>query len=379
MKAIQLGVHWFSEYAGGGLDRFYWQLVAHLPAVGVEPRGLVAGSAQVEIDSDGRVRAFAPRTARLPERLRSARKAATQLIDEFQPNLVASHFALYTLPVLDRLGGRPLVVHFHGPWADESRMEGQAWPVRWCKGLIERAVYRRGCRFVVLSRAFARVLRERYGVAEDIIRVVPGGVEAWRFAPTGPRAAARARLGWPQDRPLVLAVRRLIRRMGLEDLIDATAALTKQYPDLLIVIAGRGPLEPELRKRVQERGVARHVHFAGFVPDKDLPSAYRAADISVVPSVALEGFGLVAIESLASGTPALVTPIGGLPEVVQALCPDLVLPDSGARALVDGIAAAINRTLRLPNDATCAAFARDHFDWPMIALRIRSVYAEALA
>jgi glycogen synthase len=379
MKVIELGANWFPEVQGGGLDRFYWELLSHLPDVGIDARGLVAGSAEVEGATGGLVRGFAPWASPLPRRLWSARGAVAQMIADFRPDLVASHFALYTLPALERIAGRPLVVHFHGPWADESGAEGQGGLAQWGKALIERAVYRRGHTVIVLSRAFGGVLRDRYGVAEECIRVVPGGVEAARFELGCCRAEARGRLDWPRDQPIVLSVRRLMRRMGLEDLIEAAADLRRRVPDALVVIAGRGPLEPELRRRAAERDLDGYVRFVGFVTEENLPLAYRAADVSVVPTVALEGFGLITIESLAAGTPVLVTPVGGLPEVVRGLSPELILPEVGPRALAEGIANALTGALVMPGEAACRTYVREHFDWPVIARRIRAVYDEALA
>ncbi len=88
-------------------------------------------------------------------------------------------------------------------------------------------------------------------------------------------------------------------------------------------------------------GLGEQIRFAGFISDDDLPSAYAAADFSIVPSDALEGFGLITLESLACGTPVLVTPIGGLPEAVSGLRPDLVLPGCSR----DDIAAGLDRGL----------------------------------
>jgi glycosyltransferase involved in cell wall biosynthesis len=269
------------------------------------------------------------------------------------------------------------VVHFHGPWADES--EGQTRYARWAKALIERAVYRRGCRLIVLSRAFGRLLHERYGVAEEDIRVVPGAVDAERFKPGCSRAEARERLGWPRDRAIVLSVRRLVRRMGLEDLAEAMAQLRQQVPDALLIVVGRGPLEAELRRRIAERDLGNHIRLVGFMVEDDLPMAYRAADLSVVPTIAMEGFGLITIESLAAGTPVLVTPVDGLPEVVSGLSPHLVLPRPGPMALAESLSAALTGRLSLPDEASCQAYARDRFDWPVIAARVRDVYREALA
>src|ERR671913_323149 len=97
---LQLGMGWFPEQAGG-LTRFYSDLLRHLPPTGVEVRGLVAGSPEVMRESVGRVRAFAPISAPLLSRCWAARPAVAHEIAKGQVALVASHFALYTRPVLD--------------------------------------------------------------------------------------------------------------------------------------------------------------------------------------------------------------------------------------------------------------------------------------
>ena len=114
------------------------------------------------------------------------------------------------------------------------------------------------------------------------------------------------------------------------------------------------------------------------MPDDKLPSAYRAADLSVVPTVSLEGFGLIVIESLAAGTPCLVTPVGGLPEAVSGLSRALVLGATGAKAIADGLGDALTGVTTLPSARECLDFARRNFDWPVIAERVRLVYEEAM-
>ena len=151
-----------------------------------------------------------------------------------------------------------------------------------------------------------------YGVRADRVRVVPGGVDAARYDRPRPTSEAKALLGWPQDRPVVVAVRRLAQRMGLDNLIRAMPEVTRRVPEALLMIAGRGPQRSELDAQVAALGLADNVRFLGFIADDDLPLVYRAADIAVMPSRELEGFGLTAVEALAAGTPVLVTPVGGL-------------------------------------------------------------------
>jgi len=166
--------------------------------------------------------------------------------------------------------------------------------------------------------------------------------------------------------------------MGLEDLIAAADVVRRYHGDMLLLLAGSGPLKEELAARIQALGLERHVRLLGRLPDDRLPLAYRAADLTVVPTIALEGFGLIAVESLAAGVPVLVTPVGGLPEVVADLSPSLVLEATGAGALADGLRRALRGDLDLPGAEACRAYARAHFDCRTAAARTAEVYREAV-
>jgi len=271
------------------------------------------------------------------------------------------------------------VIHFHGPWAEEGVAEGDAGLRRAVKWGVERIVYRRAARAIVLSEAFARVLIETYKVPRQRISVIPGGIDSGRFAITETRAEARVRLGWPAEKKIVVAVRRLAPRMGLENLLTAVATLRRELPDILLMIAGRGALHARLAAQIESLGLAGHVRLLGFVGEDELPYIYRAADLSVVPSVALEGFGLVAAESLAAGTPCLVSPVGGLPEVVAGLSASLVLGSASPAEIARGVGDALLGRLELPDETQCRAYAESNFAWRLIAARVAEVYRAALA
>ena len=368
---------WFAEQAGG-LNRVFDNLMRALPQEGVSVQGLVAGTPEVAAQTDGRVVAFTDIAAPLPTRWRAARRAALQLMDAQPPDLIASHFTFYTAPLGRHLRDRPLVMHFHGPWAAESAMAGEGWLATQLKRRIEQRVYRSAGLFIVLSEAFRDVLHRTYGIPHERIRIVPGGADVDRFDVDETRVEARLHLGWPTDRPLIFAVRRLQRRMGIEALLAAMKRVRAQVPDVLLMIAGSGPLAPELEARIDELGLHQHVRLLGYLPEGDLPRAYRAADFSVVPTVALEGFGLITVESLAAGTPVLVTPVGGLPEVVRGLSERLVLAGSDTDALAEGLEGALSGALPLPDASACRAYAVEHFSWGTVARRVRAVYEEAL-
>lgn len=377
IRTLQIGNDWFGERQGG-LNRFYSELLKHLPETEVSVRGMVVGSSSVERDTSGVVTGFSSPKEPLIRRLFAARKTGSRLLGEQNSNLIAVHFALYAIPLLDHLRKIPTVVHFHGPWSAESGVEGQSSLSSHVQKSIEQLVYSRGQKLIVLSRAFQKILIERYGIPDDRVRLVPGGIDSERFNTRLTRQEARIRLGWPTDRPVVLAVRRQMKRMGLENLVDAAREVTQKVPDVLILLAGSGPLSPELQRRITAYGLEDHVKLIGRVDDADLPTAYRAADMSVVPSQALEGFGMITLESLASGTPVLVTPVGGLPEVITPFAPECVFSGVETNVIADLLIDFLLGRRTLPTSEQCRSYATDNFSWPVIANMTRDVYAEAL-
>ena len=374
LRTLQIGMGWFTERPGG-LNRVYAHLVSELAAMGVETYGLVAGTPDVERASGGLARAFARVDDPLVTRLLGVRRAALPWLGTHDSNaVIVSHFAQHALPLLDAIRRNPFVVHFQGPWGRESRLEGDSLLSMLAKEVVERTVYRRADAAIVLSEAFADILAGRFGVKRDRIHVIPGGVEYSRFATARSRDDCRAALSWPTDRPIVLCVRRLVRRVGVDVLIDAVVEIRRRVPDVLVLIAGRGAMRDELDAKIAALGLGDAVRLLGFVPDELLPVAYRAADLSVVPSTALEGFGLITVESLAAGTPCIVTPVGGLAGIVTPFAPALVAQSTSAAHIAAALSGALLGELALPTSEECAMYARTNFDWPVIARRVRAVY-----
>src|SRR5882757_3926721 len=373
VRSMQIGISWATHGAGGS-GRVFADLIRHLPENGVEVTGVVSAPSDVNLLTDGQIDSFAPEGAGMFERLRGARRHLKTLIKYKPPDLIASHFALYTAPILDNLKGRKLVVHFHGPWAAESLQEDSNPLVSAVKKRIESAVYSRATRIIVLSQAFADVLRREYGIPTDRIRIVPGAADIPRFAIDCTRLQARERLSWPRDKRILVTVRRLVSRMGLDRLIEAMANVVANDPDTILYIAGKGRLRTELEERVSALKLTQHVRFLGFVHDDELPLVYRAADLNIVPTLALEGFGLVAVEALAAGTPSMVTPVGGLPEVISGLSRDLIFASASVEDIAQGLLAVISGSIALPNASACRSFAAEHYSVPRMVAQVADVY-----
>lgn len=236
---------------------------------------------------------------------------------------------------------------------------------------------------ICVSRHWAEAVARDFGVRAEVI---PNGVDAARFAEAPAPEEARARLGW-DDRPVVLAVGGIEPRKGSRALLAAAARLRAETPGVLLAIAGGETLfdyadyraaweEDATRLGVRvHRGprppAAADVAVLGTVADDDMPLLYRAADALAFPSER-EGFGLVVLEALAAGLPAVVS---DLPVLREHLVPgrdclmvpvgdDAALAGALRRALGDPalrarLAAAGRRTAEgLTWDAAAAAHER---------------------
>lgn len=232
-------------------------------------------------------------------------------------------------------------------------------------------------RVAVFSDSVARQVEQYYPAAADRVVKIPGGVDLRFFNPSLPKAEARALLGLPPDVPLLLTVRRLEPRMGINNLIDAMPAIRAAFPNCLLLIGGRGVLEAEIRRQIQEEGLADAVQLCGFIEEKQLPAYYRAADAFVLPTRALEGFGMVTLEAFACGTPAVVTPAGASREVAAPVDQELVAAGTGPREIADAVIAVLRRPDRDGLAWRCRAYA-EQFSWEIIAGKYEELYAEII-
>ena len=190
------------------------------------------------------------------------------------------------------------------------------------------------------------------GLPRERITLHRTGLDATRFRPLD-RAACRARLGLPQDRPVLVTVGALIPRKGQRFAIEALAAL----PEAVLVLAGAGPDEAMLRRLAAQLGLGERVRFAGAVPHHDLPVLLSAADLFVLPTSS-EGLANAWIEALACGTPVITTPIPGAVELLHdAACGRMVARDAAS------ISAAVRELLAAPPARSAVSATVAGFSW----------------
>jgi glycosyltransferase involved in cell wall biosynthesis len=271
----------------------------------------------------------------------------------------------------------PLVVSLHG--SDVFVAERTAVARAAAARVFHRAGFVTACSQDLATRAVA------LGAAPDRLEVVPYGVDAARFKPApDARAAIRARLGLPAAAVLVFAAGRLVRKKGFEYLIEALPLVQTASPAHL-AIAGGGDLAEELRARARTAGVEDRVHFLGDLAQDQVGTWFAGADAAVVPSVRddsgnVDGLPNTVLEALASGTPLVSTPAGGIASVIEDGRTGVIVPERDAPAL----ATALAHLLRDPERRAAMgragrALAEGRFGWVAAAARFEAAYDRALA
>ncbi len=288
--------------------------------------------------------------------------------NDLQYDLIYSHYWLsaWAGRQLQRWWEVPHMVMFHtlgavknaigvGDREPELRIETERSAVRSCD------------RIIAATEREKKDLVHFYGARPEAITVIPCGVNTELFRPLD-RRAARERLALNGDKHL-LFVGRIEPLKGVDRLLGAVGYLGDRHPLQLLVIGGgwnsRRELE-RLKALARELDIEERVTFLGLVKQAELPFYYSAADVCVVPSH-YESFGLVALESLACGTPVVATDVGCAPGVIRQGQTGYVVPANDPHLLAGGI----DRALSLRADGNGLAAVRRAslapYEWPAIA------------
>lgn len=236
--------------------------------------------------------------------------AALCKIYDFSPDLVHAHefISPSSTALLARfVFGVPFIVtpHLGGPIGDIHKLEG-SFLGRWRLNQLRK----QASAFQVISDEIGREL-DAMGVPSARQVAIRNGVDTNRFRPPGPGAKRerRRKLGLGMEDEVLLFAGRLVPMKRLDLVLEAWSLIRKSHPKAVLVIVGEGPLEVLIQQSGQEG-----IRFLGS--QDDMVPFLQAADVLMMPSDS-EGLPMMLLESMACGVPAAVTPVGGIPQVVQ--------------------------------------------------------------
>ena len=365
MRVLGIGKFYPPEYHGG-LESAVAALNVELVRRGCAVTCVVAavrGAGSVgEVDGVRVVRAGTPGTLfsqplafGLPA---AVRREAGDVVHLHHPNPLGDLAAL-----ADRR--RPLIVTQHSDVVRQRAL----WPLY---GPLVRRAFARARFVVVASENYRHASRELAGF-DAKVRVIPYGIVLARFdlAPALADRALALRAAWG-NKPVVLAVGRLVGYKGFDVLLRAVAGL-----QVTTVIVGAGPEEARLRA-VAPPGVV----FAGRVADAELPAYYHACDAFCLPSLTIaEAFGVVLLEAMACGKPLVTTSLRtGVTAVNRDGVTGLVVPPGDVGALREALGAlAGDAARRKAMGAAGRRAVEREYTAALMADRYLTLYREALA
>lgn len=198
----------------------------------------------------------------------------------------------------------PLVTHIHATELDRTHYSPNEWIYA-----REREGFMASDRIIAVSNYTKNILTKEYGISSDKISVVHNGCSEEM------KHTERITSHHGKHHPLVLFLGRIVLQKGPMQFLDMAGKVHHLRPDVQFIMAGDGPMLPELMHEACARGLGDSVAFAGRVTQREANALYRNASCFVMPSLS-EPFGLVALEAIAHGTPVILSKQSGAREVI---------------------------------------------------------------
>jgi glycosyltransferase involved in cell wall biosynthesis len=267
----------------------------------------------------------------------------------------------------------PFVTTYHGRYNENAPFKRRY-----------NAVMASGDRVIAVSQFIGELVRERHGVAEDRLRIIPGGVDMVKFDPAavlGDRAVRLAQ-SWRMDMgdSVIMLPGRLTSWKGQKLLISALAA--SRHKDSVAVLVGgnqgREAYSQSLIAHAQALGVADRVRLVGHT--EDMPAALILADIVVNTSTDPEAFGRTIVEAQAMGRLVIAANHGGARETIVHGRTGFLVPPGDAAVLAGVIDMALDMTpeMRIAWGENARAMVGAQFSVAAMQYAVLNVYGELL-
>lgn len=236
-----------------------------------------------------------------------------------------------TLPLFDgfaasRLVGVRTLVH-----TDHAR----DFPDKRRYMVAERVISHFLYRIAAVSEHTRDNLMRYEGISPRKIVTIPNGILESRYTAPVDVARKRRELDLPADAPVIGLGARLTPQKGVEYLLHAMVRLRERIPRAMLLVAGTGEQEPQLRDMAAELGLGDAVRFLGA--RLDIPELLQVFDVYAMPSV-WEGLPMALLEAMAAGCPIVATEVGGIPTALTDDVSGALVPPRDPEALAERLA-----------------------------------------
>ena len=230
---------------------------------------------------------------------------------------------------------------------------------------------------IVNSNYMKCELQRLFGLPFEKINVVPNGININNF--NGIERDYEFRRQYAMDNEkIILYVGRLVYEKGVQNLISAMPKILNGYNDSKLVIVGKGGMYDELKNQANAMGIANKVYFTGYLNSKQVQKMYKCADVAVFPST-YEPFGIVALEAMLAGVPAVVSDVGGLDEIINHGIDGMKSYAGNSNSIADSVLTLLYDHKLCANISKSAkSKVKEQFNWNKIAQDTHFIYEKAI-
>ncbi len=269
--------------------------------------------------------------------------------------------------------GKPFVLTQHNTYIEYNNIFDQVERVN--DLTVGKQTLRQADKVIAISNATKNYVLS-LGAKPGKVKVIHNGVDLQRFKPlSNVKAQMRQKLGIAQDAKVVLTVRRLVYKNGIDTLIESANLAIRKNHKIVFLVVGKGPDMGSVQQQIKQLGIENNFKLTGFVPDQDLHLYYNTADMFVLPSKSGEGLPLVAQEAMACGLPVVATNVGGISEIMVKKFGKLV-PANNSDALAEGILEFAEADFA--QNGELRAVVEEKYGWDSNVERLVEIYEELI-
>lgn len=239
------------------------------------------------------------------------------LLIKWRPDIVEIHNIPVALPLF--LFWPRVTYFFHGPARLEAEIEGASKLRTQITYRLEKFCIWRAKKILTASYCFKNIaMAEHPTIIKNNIPIL---VRYPKIKVNMDELKLRDE-ATVNDAPTFICIRRLVARTGVMMLVEAFILALEENrldPRAKLFIGGIGPLQQDIKNKIQNSNFASNISLLGHISDEDRDNLYTAADFNILPTLGLEGFGLVILEAAFRGCPSIVTKVHALPEVINLL------------------------------------------------------------
>ena len=209
-----------------------------------------------------------------------------------------------------KITGKPLILHVHATSFDQAandNVDPQQYK-------IEKLGFDMADKIVAVSNFTKNIILNKYGVSPEKVEVIHNGCDT--YEPLKHEKTLQELKS--QGKQIVLYHGRITIQKGVDHFINAARRVVDENPNVVFVISGWGDMTTQIIEQVGRLGLSQNVRFAGALWEEERDRMYQSVDLVVMPSVS-EPFGLVPLEAMQHGTPALISKQSGVGEVMSCV------------------------------------------------------------